>query len=63
MTPVLARIALRYVAASLATAGYLDADMASQIGVDPDLVMIVGIAMGAGIESLYGLAKKFGWRT
>ncbi len=63
MTPVLARIALRYIAASLVTAGYLDSDVANQIGVDPDLLMLAGIAIGGAVEGLYAVAKKLGWRT
>lgn len=63
MSAVLARIALRYLAAALVTAGYLDADLGNQISVDPDLLMLVGLAVGAGVEMAYAAARKLGWAT
>lgn len=63
MTAVIARIALRYLAAALVTAGYLDADLGNQIGADPDLIMLVGLALGAGVEMAYAVAKKMRWST
>lgn len=63
MTAVIARILLRYLAAALVTAGYLNADIANQIGADPDLLMLVGLALGAGVEMVYAAAKKMGWTT
>lgn len=63
MTAVIARIALRYLAAALVTAGYLDADLGNQVGADPDLIMLVGLALGAGVEMAYAAAKRLGWAT
>ncbi|TAA49295.1 hypothetical protein [Shinella sp. JR1-6] len=63
MTAVIARIALRYLAAALVTAGYLDADLGNQIGADSDLIMLVGLALGAGVEMAYAAAKRLGWAT
>lgn len=63
MTAVIARIALRYLAAALVTAGYLDADLGNQIGADPDLIMLIGLALGAGVEMAYAAAKRLGWAT
>ncbi len=63
MSAVIARIALRYLAAALVTAGYLDADLGNQIGADPDLIMLVGLALGAGVEMAYAVAKKMRWTT
>jgi len=63
MTAVLARIALRYIAAALVTAGYLDADLGQQIGADPDLIMLAGFGLGAGVEMAYAAAKRLGWAT
>lgn len=63
MTAVIARIALRYLAAALVTAGYLDADLGNQIGADPDLIMLIGLALGAGVEMAYAVAKKMRWAT
>jgi len=63
MTAVLARIALRYLAAALVTAGYLDADLGNQIGADPDLLILIGGAIGLAVEMAYAAAKRLGWAT
>ncbi|WP_432344657.1 hypothetical protein WMC41_15870 [Shinella yambaruensis] len=63
MTAVIARIALRYLAAALVTAGLLDADLGNQIGADPDILMLLGLAIGAGVEMAYAAAKRLGWAT
>lgn len=63
MTSVIARILLRYAAAALVTAGLLDADIANQIGADPDLLVLVGTGVGLGVEMAYAAAKKLGWAT
>ena len=63
MTAVLARIALRYLAAALVTAGYLESDLGQQIGADPDLLILAGAAIGLAVEMAYAAARKLGWAT
>jgi len=63
MVAVLSRIALRYLAAALVTAGYLDADLGNQIGADPDLLILVGGAIGLAVEMAYAAAKRLRWTT
>ncbi|MGJ7039138.1 hypothetical protein J2Y63_002393 [Shinella sp. BE166] len=63
MSAIIARIALRYAAGALVAAGYMDADLGSQIGADPDLLILVGGALGVSVELAYALAKKCGWGT
>ena len=63
MVAVLSRIALRYLAAALVTAGYLDADLGNQIGADPDLLILAGAAIGLAAEMAYAAARKLGWAT
>lgn len=63
MVAVLSRIALRYLAAALVTAGYLDADLGNQIGADPDILMLLGTALGIGVELAYAVARRLGWTT
>jgi len=63
MTAVIVRIALRYAAAALVTAGLLDADLGAQIGADPDILILVGGAVGLAVEMAYAAAKKLGWAT
>lgn len=61
MTGPLARIALRYASGFLVAKGLLG--MGTDLSADPDLVMLVGVALGAVAEAGYALAKKLGWRT
>lgn len=63
MASVIARIALRYAAAALVTAGLLDADIGQQIGADPDILILVGSAVGLAVEMAYAAARKLGWAT
>lgn len=63
MTAVIARILLRYAAGALVAAGYLDADLGNQIGADPDILMIVGAALGVAVELAFAFAKRRGWAT
>lgn len=63
MTAVAARILLRYAAGALVTAGLLDADLARQIGTDPDVLVLIGGALGLAAETTYAVAKRLGWTT
>lgn len=63
MTAVIARILLRYAAGALVAAGYMDADLGNQIGADPDILMIVGAALGVAVELAFAFAKRRGWAT
>lgn len=63
MIPVIARIALRYAAGALVAAGYISAETGQQIVADPELLMLVGAALGFGVEMVYAVAKKLGWST
>lgn len=48
----LARIILRYLAATLVTSGLVGPDIGEQLGADPDLVHLLAMAIGAGIALL-----------
>lgn len=63
MVAVVARIALRYAAAALVTAGLLDVDLGSQLGADPDILILVGGGIGLVVEMAYAAAKRLGWAT
>lgn len=63
MSSVIARIVLRYAAAALVTMGLLDSEIGYQIGADPDLLMLLGMAIGVAVEMAYAAAKKLGWAT
>ena len=59
----IARIILRYVAAALVTYGLVPLEVGAQIAVDPDLIAVLGLALGAMVEVGYALARKRGWAT
>lgn len=65
MTPIIVRIALRYIAGALVFKGLIDSDMGTQLASDPDLSNLVNVAIGlvAGSvsEAWYWLARRFGW--
>lgn len=61
MTFVIIRIALRYGAAALVARGLLSPDDGATLATDPDVQMLVGLAMGAVAEGWHFLAQKFGW--
>ena len=61
MSAIIARIALRYLSGALVAAGYLNPDLGAELGVDPDLAMLVGTAIAAGTELAYAIARKMGW--
>jgi hypothetical protein len=54
----LARIILRY------GIGYLaGSQIGEQLALDPDVVLIVSLGLGAAVEAAYVLAKRKGWAT
>lgn len=63
MAAVITRIALRYIAAALVAHGWLSPEDGSMLAMDPDVQMMVGMAVGAAVEAWYGLAKQFNWNT
>lgn len=64
MTGPLLRIFLRYLGVYLATKGFIGAQ---ELTGDPELAALIemgiGLAIAAGTEAWYALAKRFGWRT
>lgn len=67
INPALIRNGLRYAAGALVTYGVVSAETAQVIQNDPIINSAVatgvGIVVGAVTEIVYGLAKKWGWRT
>lgn len=59
MTAPLIRIGLRYLSGFLIAKGWLGAEY--DLSADPDVVLAVGIAIGAATEVAYVLARKLGW--
>ena len=63
LLPVLARIFLRYLAGGLVAFGIIAPEDAKIIHTDPEIVMAVGLALGAIVEGVYALARRKGWAT
>jgi preprotein translocase subunit Sec61beta len=59
----IARILLRYLAGGLVAFGIIAPEDAQIIHTDPEIVMAVGLALGAIVEGVYALAKRKGWAT
>ena len=59
----LSRIAARWVAGGLVMSGLLLPADAQIIATDPDVIAIIGLAIGAITEFAYAQAKKRGWAT
>lgn len=53
------RILLRYLSGFLIANGWLGSEY--DLSADPDVVMAVGLAIGAATEAAYVLARKLGW--
>lgn len=53
------RILLRYLSGFLIAKGWLGPEY--DLSADPDVVMAVGLAIGAATEAAYVLARKLGW--
>lgn len=63
MIAPLSRSFLRYLAGYLLIKGLIPADIAEQIANDPDLALLVGGLIVAGVEGFWIIARKRGWAT
>ncbi len=61
MIAPLSRILARYLSGALVAYGLLTAPEAAQL--EPDLVLLIGVGLGALTEGAYVLARRFGWAT
>jgi hypothetical protein len=53
-----ARIVLRY------GIGYLaGSEVGEMMAMDPDAVLALSLGMGAAVEGVYAMAKRYGWAT
>lgn len=67
MSPVIARIALRWLAGFLVAKGLFAPDDATMFTADPEIERLVvsglGALAGGAAEGWYWLAKRLGWKT
>jgi hypothetical protein len=61
MIPVLTRIVLRYVSGGLVAMGALAPEYAQVLSMDPELTLVVGLAIGGLTEWAYAKARQNGW--
>lgn len=54
----LARIVIRYIVGIV-----IGMDSAAMLALDPDVVTVTALGIGAGVEVLYAIAKRKGWAT
>lgn len=54
----LARIVIRYIVGLI-----IGMDSAAMLSGDPDVVTVVALGIGAGVEIAYTVAKRKGWAT
>jgi|AntRauTorcE11897_2_1112592.scaffolds.fasta_scaffold38223_2 hypothetical protein len=57
----ISRIILRYVSGAMVAYGLVPQDVGAEIAVDPDLLALLGLALGASTEIAYAFAVKRGW--
>jgi len=62
-TGPIVRIVLRYIAGGLVTMGLVSPETAEVPQQDPDLLWMLGAAVGVITEGFYSWAKKKGWAT
>lgn len=55
------RIGLRYIAGYLVFKAVLPKEIGDTLANDPELVGIIGAGIAVAVETVYALAKKFGW--
>ena len=57
LTGPIARIILRYGVGIV-----LGASVGNALAADPDVVTVVAVAVGVGVETVYAIAKRRGWK-
>ena len=59
--PQLARVFARYLSGALMTAGFLAPGLGAELARDPEVLGLIGLALGAGTETAWALAVRKGW--
>lgn len=63
MIHAISRIIARYISGALVAYGILNHSEAEYLAVHPDVILLIGAAIGAATEAVYVMAKKRGWVT
>lgn len=55
------RIGLRYIAGYLVFKAVLPKELGDMLANDPELVGLIGAGIAVAVETVYAMAKKWGW--
>ena len=59
--PQLARVLARYLASAMMTVGFVAPGLGAEMARDPEVIGLLGLALGAGTETAWALAVRRGW--
>jgi hypothetical protein len=59
--PQLARVLARYLSGALMTAGFLAPGLGAELARDPEVLGLIGLALGGATETAWALAVRKGW--
>ena len=59
--PQLARVLARYLSSALMTVGFLAPGLGAELARDPEVIGLIGLALGGATETAWALAVRKGW--
>ena len=59
--PQLDRVIARYLSSALMTVGFLAPGLGAELARDPEVIGLIGLALGAGTETAWAMAVRKGW--
>ena len=57
----LARVLARYLSSALMTVGFLAPGLGAELARDPEVIGLIGLALGGATETAWALAVRKGW--
>ena len=61
LLPQLARVLARYLSSALMTIGFLAPGLGAELARDPEVIGLIGLALGGVTETAWALAVRKGW--
>ena len=59
--PQLARVLARYLSSALMTVGFIAPGLGAELARDPEVIGLIGLALGGATETAWALAVRKGW--
>ena len=59
--PQLARVLARYLSSALMTVGFLAPGLGAELARDPEVIGLIGLALGGATETAWAMAVRKGW--